>query len=175
MQSYTIFVLIISLGFINLFFFLGVESTSKWKISQSFYITLVWCWKLEFFTSNLDVMCRSVLVSSFSLCFDIAKIAKGREFIPAFIPNYLEPNWLSSSYSDSSQFVALPHIDGCQLFNAMPFNSLPLSLSYTCYRITFLITLINLQDITYQKNLYDNILLYLPLSPFHHVLLYIEY
>ncbi|KXB45221.1 hypothetical protein HMPREF1870_01081, partial [Bacteroidales bacterium KA00344] len=31
-QSYTIFVLIISLGCINLFFFLGVESTSKCKI-----------------------------------------------------------------------------------------------------------------------------------------------
>ena len=43
----------------------------------------------------------------FSL-FWVTKISKGREFIPAFIPNYLETNWLSSSYSNNSQSGALP-------------------------------------------------------------------
>ena len=79
-----------------------VESTSKCKISQSFYKTLVWCWKLEFFTSNLGhkVPKRSrKVISSF--------IAKGREFIPAFTLYYLEQNWLSGSYSDNTQFGAL--------------------------------------------------------------------
>jgi hypothetical protein len=35
-------------------------------------------------------------------------IAKGRESIPAFMPNYLEQNLFSGSSSDNSQSGALP-------------------------------------------------------------------
>ena len=63
---------------------------------------------LKLNSQSRSVKCRSVLVYSFFFGLQTTNIAKGRESMPAFMPNYLEQNLFSGSSSDNSQSGALP-------------------------------------------------------------------